>query len=166
MPAAKKTARQVAKKTVPRPAAKKSARKTAKRSGQRTLSASHRRALAEGRTMSSTVDRYLAALNTPKRRGRQVTKATLEQRLVDAKARFRTATGLDKVLAAQEVRDLKARLARMRADVAVDVKALESAFVKVAKKFGENRGIRYTAWRDAGVPADVLRRAGVAQTRG
>jgi putative transposase len=38
----------------------------------RRLSASHKRALAEGRTMSATVDRYLSAVNTPKRRGRNL----------------------------------------------------------------------------------------------
>jgi hypothetical protein len=47
-----------------------------------------------------------------------------------------------------------------------DVKSLESAFVKIAKRFGENRGIGYGAWRDAGVPAVVLKKAGVARTRG
>jgi len=54
--------------------------------------------------MSATVDRYLAAINAPKKRGRKVTKATLETRLADARAQSKTATGVDKVLAAQEVR--------------------------------------------------------------
>jgi hypothetical protein len=36
----------------------------------------------------------------------------------------------------------------------------------VAKKFGEKRGIGYGAWRDAGVPAQVLKKAGVRRTRG
>ena len=47
-----------------------------------------------------------------------------------------------------------------------DIKSLEAAFVKIAKRFGENRGIGYGAWRDAGVPAVVLKKAGVARTRG
>ena len=34
-----------------------------------------------------------------------------------------------------------------------DVKSLEAEFIRIAKKFGENRGIGYGAWRDAGVPA-------------
>jgi len=33
-----------------------------------------------------------------------------------------------------------------------DLKSLESAFVKIAKRFGENRGIGYGAWRDAVFP--------------
>src|SRR5215813_488283 len=94
---------------------KKTTRKVAKRPGERKLSASHKRALAEGRTMSATVDRYLTAVNTPKRRGRKVSKASLQQRLADAKVRAKSATGVDKVLASQEVRDLQNRIAAVDA---------------------------------------------------
>ena len=162
MAPAKKTARKATK----RPAVKKATRKVAKRTPQRTLSAEHKRALAEGRTMSATVDRYLAAVNTPKRRGRKVTKATLERRLVAAQAQVKSAAGVQKVMAAQEIRDLQAKLAQMDAARDADVKSLEAAFVKIAKQFGYNRGITYGAWRDAGVPAVVLKKAGIARTRG
>jgi len=37
---------------------------------------------------------------------------------------------------------------------------------KIAKQFGQNRGIRYGGWRDAGVPGDALQKAGIARTRG
>jgi len=154
-----------------RKAAKKAARKPAKKTARRApaarrLSAAHKRALAEGRTMSATVDRYLSAVNTPKRRGRKVSKLSLQSRLADARVRAKSETGVDKVLAAQEVRDLQARVAALDASGGEDIKSLEAAFVKIAKRFGENRGIGYGAWRDAGVPAQVLKRAGVARTRG
>ena len=161
MPATKKATKKAAK----RPA-KKAARKATKRPATRKLSAAHKRALAEGRTMSATVDRYLSAVNTPKRRGRKVSKAALQQRLADARVKARTATGVDRVLAAQEVRDLQSRLAALETSAGGDIKSLEAAFVKIAKRFGENRGIGYGAWRDAGVPAPVLKKAGVARTRG
>ncbi len=164
MPPAK-TARKTTKKTV-RPTVKKVARTARKRPGPRTMSAAHKKALAEGRTMSATVDRYLVAINTPRKRGRKISRSTLEQRLADARLRVRSASGTDKVLAAQAVRDLQARLIRANGATDIDVKAMETAFVKVAKKFGENRGIGYGAWRDAGVSAEVLRKAGVARTRG
>jgi hypothetical protein len=35
---------------------------------------------------------------------------------------------------------------------------LERAFVRVAKSFSESHGVGYDAWRDVGVPADVLSR--------
>ena len=153
----------------PKKAAKratKAARKPAKRPAQRILSASHKRALAEGRTMSATVDRYLSAVNTPKRRGRKVSKAALETRLAAARAQAKDDSGISRVLAAQENRDLEARLKAMESTSATDIKGLEAAFVKIAKQFGENRGIGYGAWRDAGVPAVVLKKAGIARTRG
>jgi hypothetical protein len=161
MPAPKKAAKKAAPKV-----AKKATRKATKAPAARKLSASHKRALAEGRTMSAVVDRYLSAVNTPKRRGRKVSKAALVQRLADATAKAKSATGVEKVLAAQEVRDLEVRIANMETAAGGDVKSLESAFVKIAKRFGENRGIGYGAWRDAGVPAVVLKKAGVARTRG
>ena len=116
--------------------------------------------------MSATVDRYLSAVNTPKRRGRKVSKGALQQRLTDARAKAKSATGVDRVLAAQEVRDLQTRIAALDSASGGDVKSLEAAFVKIAKRFGENRGIGYGAWRDAGVPAPVLKKAGIARTRG
>jgi hypothetical protein len=61
MPVAKKAARKATKKTT---------KKAAQRSTQRTLSAAHKRALAEGRTMSASVVRYLSGGSTPKQRGR------------------------------------------------------------------------------------------------
>ena len=42
----------------------------------------------------------------------------------------------------------------------------EAGFIKIAKQFGENRGIRYGAWRDAGGATVVLKKAGVTRTRG
>jgi len=161
MPTVKKAAKKAARKP-----AKKTARAATKRPSARRLSAAHKRALAEGRTMSSTVDRYLSAVNTPKRRGRKVSKTALQERLADSRARAKGAIGVEKVLAAQEVRDLQARIASMESAGADDLKGLESAFIKIAKRFGENRGIGYGAWRDAGVPAVVLKKAGVARRRG
>jgi len=144
---------------------RKTTKKTTRATAKKTLSPAHKQALAQGRTMSLTVDKYLAAINTPKTRGRKVTKATLTQRLTDAQARLKTANGLDKVVTAQEIRDLQAKLAQAAVS-GVNVKELESGFVRIAKTFSENRGIGYGAWRDAGVSAVVLKRAGIARTRG
>jgi len=157
MPPAK-TARKTAKKTAPRAAAKKTT--------TRRMSAAHEKALAAGRTTSAKVGAYLAAINTPKRRGRKVTKAALENRLVEARAKVKSATGVDKVLAAQSVRDLQSKIAQASVSNGADLNTLEAGLVKIAKTFGENRGIGYGAWRDSGVPADVLKKAGIARTRG
>ena len=150
------------------PAVKKTTKRTRKpaQSSTRTMSPADKRALAEGRAVSATVDRYLSAVNTPKRRGRKVSKAVLESRLAAAQAKAKTMSGIEKLVAAQEVRDLRTRIAAMNSARGSDIAMLEAAFVKVAKQFSENRGITYASWRDAGVPAAVLKKAGIARTRG
>ena len=71
--------------------------------------------------------------------------------------------GVDKVLAAQEIRELRGRIVAANAAERVDFAGLETAFVRIAKRFSQSRGIRYGAWRDAGVPPAVLRRAGISR---
>jgi hypothetical protein len=115
--------------------------------------------------MSTIVDRYLSVVNVPKKRGRRVSPVALRKRLAAADAKRKSSTGVAKVLAAQEVRDLRARLADASGD-GTNTKTLEASFVKVARQFSVNRGISYAAWRDAGVSAAVLQRAGIARTRG
>ena len=64
----------------------------------------------------------------------------------------------------QEQKDLEAELAR--SDTTVDIAPLEKDFVKVAKGYSERKGITYSTWRASGVSPEVLRRAGIARTRG
>jgi hypothetical protein len=45
----------------------------------------------------------------------------------------------------------------------VDITALESAFVKTAKSYSQRKGISYAAWRELGVSADILKKAGVSR---
>jgi hypothetical protein len=179
MPPAKKT---TTRKSAPRTArpAKKATKKTTRKAtkitkkttgaaakrGPRKMSSSHKAALAEGRQVSAIVDRYLSALHVPKQRGRKVSPATLQSRLAAAEEKLRHASGVARLTAAQDVRDLRNRLASLASRGATDIKSLEAAFIRVAKKFGEKRGIGYGAWRDAGVPAAVLKKAGVRRTRG
>lgn len=47
----------------------------------------------------------------------------------------------------------------------VDVAELEEAFVNAATAYGARRGITYSAWRAAGVPPAVLRRAGISRSQ-
>ena len=45
----------------------------------------------------------------------------------------------------------------------VDISELEDAFVDVAVSYSGRKGITYAAWREVGVPAAVLRRAGISR---
>jgi hypothetical protein len=43
---------------------------------------------------------------------------------------------------------------------------LDADSVTVARSYGEFHGISYRTWREAGIPADVLKRAGIRRLRG
>jgi hypothetical protein len=43
--------------------------------------------------------------------------------------------------------------------------ALEKEFIKVAKAYGERKGITYATWRAAGVSATVLQKADISRAR-
>ena len=48
-------------------------------------------------------------------------------------------------------------------DQQVDLTAVEEGFVKAAKSYSERKGISYSTWREVGVSADVLKRAGISR---
>ena len=47
----------------------------------------------------------------------------------------------------------------------MDLAALEKSFIKVARVYGERKGISYSAWRAVGVSASVLQQAKIPRTR-
>jgi hypothetical protein len=52
------------------------------------------------------------------------------------------------------------------AGLIADLEHRERAFVAVARRVSERRGLTYREWRAQGVPAAVLARAGIARTGG
>jgi hypothetical protein len=134
-----------------------------KKRGPAKMTASHKQALAEGREASRHVRAYLEALqaNKPKR-GRKRTKETVQKQLDDVAAQIGPATGLKKLELAQRRIDLAAELENFA--VKVDLSDLRRAFIKHAKPYAKRKGITYGAWREAGVPAEDLKAAGI--TRG
>jgi len=73
-------------------------------------------------------------------------------------------TGVRKLAAAQHVIDLERRIAEA-AVPQVDLTALEDAFVQWAPVYAASKGISYAAFRTAGVPAAVLKRAGIRRSQ-
>lgn len=127
------------------------------------MSAEHKAALAAGRNEGRAVRRYLEALEQHKpRRGRKRTTASIEKRLATIADKLPSADALQRLQMVQERRDLQAELDRE--GTASDMTSLEADFVKVAKGYSDRKGISYSAWREVGVPGDVLGRAGI--TRG
>jgi hypothetical protein len=145
--------------------AKAVVRAAAGRRGQRAgLSAEHKAQLARGREEARVVRAYLDTIDTgPKRPGRRRTPESLAKQIAQVNERLRGARGLDKLNLLKDRRDLES--ARANLVPTSDQGALERDFVRVARRYGERRGIDYSIWREAGVPAAVLTKARVPRTR-
>ena len=88
----------------------------------------------------------------------------MAKRLDAIEAKLLSADPLTRVQLIQERMDLENELASKQD--AVDLTSLEDEFVSAAKSYGQRKGISYAAWREAGVDAAVLRRAGVSRAAG
>jgi hypothetical protein len=134
-----------------------------KRGRKGPMSAEHKAALARGRSEGKAVRDYLDALraNKPKR-GRKRTPDSIKRRLAAIDEQLQEADALNELRLVQERRDLEAELDSM--DSAVDLSAIEGSFVKVAKAYSERQGISYAAWREVGVEASVLKKAGISRS--
>jgi hypothetical protein len=124
------------------------------------MSDEHKQALAIGRDQGRAVRRYLEALEAHRpKRGRKRTPESIQRRLKTIEADLETADPLSRVNLVQERMDLEAELAAKEA--VVDLSALEADFISAAAEYSERKGISYAAWREAGVDAGVLRKAGL-----
>jgi len=127
------------------------------------MTKAHKEALATGRNESRAVRRYLEALSANKpKRGRRRTANSVEKRLATVEEAIDASDRITTLKLAQERLDLVAELETMAADDGVA--ELEEDFIAVAAKYGSRQGISYAAWREVGVPPDVLRRAGITRT--
>ena len=124
------------------------------------MSDAHKKALSQGRAQGKAVRDYLAALESSSRpAGRRPTLSPAQiQERIDAEPD--PAKRVDLI---QRRMDVQARLAA-EADEP-DLATLERGFVKVAKRYADRKGISYMAFRELGVPAAVLKDAGIARTR-
>ena len=128
------------------------------------MTAEHKAALARGREQGRAVRDYLAALNEEKKPGRKLNPETLQQRIDQTREQIDAEPDPAKrVELIQKRIDDEERLANL--DEQADLDALQKEFTKVAKEYSERKGITYSAWREAGVPAAVLKDAGIPRTR-
>jgi hypothetical protein len=126
------------------------------------MSNEHKAALAEGRDQGRAVRRYLEALEAHKpRRGRKRTTESMKKRLKTVEGEIATADPLKRLHLVQERFDLETALEASEAKV--DLDQLEKDFVKSAAPYSERKGISYSAWRELGVPAAVLEKAGISR---
>ncbi len=129
---------------------------------KREMSDEHKAALAKGRNEGRIVRDYLEGLRATKpKRGRKRTAETIQKRLDAIELDLAEASPMDELLLVQERRDLEAEIAAMSNKV--DMVSLEGAFIEVAKSYSASKKISYASWRDVGVEASVLKRAGISR---
>jgi hypothetical protein len=85
----------------------------------------------------------------------------MRQRIAAIAGELATADPMSQLQLVQERMDLDAALAT--AESVVDLTALEDGFARAAAHYGERKGISYAAWREVGVPAALLKRAGISR---
>ncbi|MFB3110374.1 MAG: hypothetical protein ACE1Y8_04390 [Acidimicrobiia bacterium] len=127
------------------------------------MSQEHKDALAQGRKEARAIKAYLKTIEVRKQ-GRPVTKENLESRLTRMNEKIDGSDDPLKTLALIQTRlDIQSALSSMEDVESLD--QLESGFVTYAKAYSERKSVGYAAWREFGVPAAVLRNAGIPETR-
>jgi hypothetical protein len=131
--------------------------------GPKNITPEHKAAMAAGRAEGRAIKTYLEALESNKpRRGRRRTPESINARLEKIDVELAGADPMKRLSLVQERLDLLHELEQLQAPQ-VDMAALEEQFVIAAKGYSDRKGISWTAWREVGVPASVLERAGVSR---
>jgi hypothetical protein len=127
---------------------------------RREMTDEHKAALAEGRRQGRAVRGYLEALEAHRpKRGRKRTPESIRTRMAAIEASLESAVAMKRLQLVQERIDLQSALEA--AETTIDLSALEDEFVGAAAAYGARKGISYAAWREVGVPAAILKRAGI-----
>jgi hypothetical protein len=123
------------------------------------MSDEHKAALKRGRREARAIKAYLEALGN-KRPGRPVTKESVTARIARLEDKIATEENPLKAVEHRQAR-LEAEQQLAELEDPVDMEALENGFVDVVASYSDRKGISYAAWRETGVPAAVLKRAGI-----
>lgn len=130
--------------------------------GPKSMSAEHKAALAAGRAEGRAVKDYLQALeNSRPTRGRRRTAESIQSRLDTIEEAIPTSDPVSRLSLIQERNNLTAELDSLSDET--DISELEQVFTKVARAYSQRKGIGYSAWREVGVPASVLKDAGISR---
>lgn len=119
-------------------------------------------AMGRGRKASAAVGAYLEALEQYRpKRGRRVSAEELERRIEAARDDAENnPSALKRLNATQSLIDLERRLKEARAPK-VDLSGLEKGFIEYGASYADSKKISYEAFRSVGVPASVLKQAGI-----
>ena len=124
-----------------------------------SMNEEHKQALAEGRRQARIIKRYLEALNS-RQRGRTSDPMKIQAKIKDIEAQIeKEEDPLKRVELHQRRLDTEEALGAGQG--VAKIADLENEFAEYVKDFSERKGLTYSAWREVGVPAKVLREAGV-----
>jgi hypothetical protein len=130
--------------------------------GKGSVTEEHKAAMAQGRVEGRAIAAYLEALEQHRpKRGRKRTAESIDKQLAEIDDKLASANAITRLTLVQQRLDLQRE--RETIGATVDLSALEDAFVGAAKGYSRRKGISYAAWREIGVPADVLKRAGITR---
>jgi len=108
------------------------------------------------------VRRYLSAVESAKPgRGPKRTSDAIGNRITKVDELLVSADPLSRVHLTQERIELHAEYVRVTNGNHTDQSQLERDFVRVVRSYGDRNGITFAAWRQVGVDAAVLDRAGI-----
>ena len=125
------------------------------------MSKEHKAALAQGRRESRAINAYLGALGD-RRPGRPVSVDSLNRQLADVSAKLdKESSPLRRVDLLQKRIDLEDSLSRVQ--TASNMAELEANFVANVAGYSARKGVSYKAWREFGVPAATLKKAGISR---
>nr|MBA3654881.1 hypothetical protein [Actinomycetota bacterium] len=112
------------------------------------------------------VRRYLSTLDS-QRPGRGPKRAAdaIAYRLLKIDEMLISADPISRLHLTQERIDLDAEGIRLNNGAEADFGEMEAEFVKIAKTYSDRCGLTYSAWRQVGVEADVLEKAGIVRIR-
>lgn len=127
------------------------------------MSDEHKAALAKGRRESRLIKTYLSALRS-RRPGRPVNAESVQARIDSITERLNSEADPLKVVDLHQER-IDAQEALKNLGNSPDISQAEKDFIEVAAAYSDRKGISYSAWRQVGVPASVLKAAGIPRTR-
>lgn len=119
-------------------------------------------ATAASRAETKAINEYLQYLETAKpRRGRKRNPTNLKNQIAALDTKLAQAHGVRKLSLLQKRLDLQDELNRLQMSSAADV--YEANFIKHGASYSKRKGIKWETWIEAGVPRDVLAKAGIAR---
>lgn len=117
---------------------------------------------ASKRVETKSVDVYLTVLASQKRGpGRRSTPETVKAQIAKVDEELGSTVGAAHLELVQRRLDLNRRLEEL--ETASSFEELETDFIQHAASYGQRKGITYAAWRECGVAAEVLKRAGIGR---